>query len=610
MTRNENDVPRRTKAAKPRPATAGNDAATTGDTPKVIARQRIAKLMARVGLCSRRDAEAWIVDGRVTVNGEVLTSPATDVGPDDTILVDGRPMPAAEKTRLFMFHKPRGLVTSDHDPEGRPTVMDYLREHWPEGSRVVTIGRLDINTEGLLLLTNDGGLARELELPRTGWVRRYRVRAKGETDQGVLDGLRDGVSIDGVDYAGVEAKLDRSQGANCWLTVGLREGKNREVKRLLEHIGLEVNRLIRLSFGPFQLLDLPEGRVEEVKTRVLRDQLGENLAAAAGVDFDDPVTPAEPATKPAERREPKGFRGGSEPAGRRPDGGPTKDRSERPPRGRAGGEEPRRRGPDARRQQEAPVRRERPAAGVRKHVSTLRADEAGSSREGPRKRIERSDTKDRRNRTVTVERLVPSRPAAPEPTRSRRGAGRFIPREAEDRGRSPPRGGVSPSAMAKRERVSRSGVVPPEERRRWTPPRPGAKRDASRAEGRPARKRDHEAGDRRDAGHKRPAQSGDRPPSRTEGPKRYGKASPDRGSRGQPTRGKPPGPSKATDARRGNSSASTRKPQNIKPPKATEQRNGAGQPPRSRTTGPKGAPRGRQGQSPKAPRGGPREPRR
>ncbi|MCX8256185.1 MAG: pseudouridine synthase, partial [Beijerinckiaceae bacterium] len=261
------------------------------------ARQRIAKLMARVGLCSRRDAEAWIVDGRVSVNGEVLTSPALDVSPDDTILVDGAPLPQAEKTRLFLFHKPRGLVTSDHDPEGRATVADHLREHWPDGPRVVTIGRLDINTEGLLLLTNDGGLARLLELPKTGWVRRYRVRAKGETDQSVLDGLADGITIDGIDYAGIEAKLDRQQGANVWLTMGLREGKNREVKRVLEAIGLEVNRLIRLSFGPFQLGDLPEGAVEEVRTRVLRDQLGPTLAEAAGARFEEAPAPVE--RKPA-----------------------------------------------------------------------------------------------------------------------------------------------------------------------------------------------------------------------------------------------------------------------------------------------------------------------
>ena len=279
--------------ATPAVAAASAEAA---DTPPE--RQRIAKAMARAGLCSRRDAEAWILEGRVSVNGEVLKSPARDVGADDRVVVDGAPLPTPEKTRLFLFNKPRGLVTSDHDPEGRETIFDHLREHWPEGPRVVTVGRLDINTEGLLLLTNDGGLARMLELPKTGWLRRYRVRANGETDQAQLDALHDGIEIDGIEYAGIEAKLDRSQGANCWLTMGLREGKNREIKRVLEHLGLEVNRLIRLSFGPFQLLDLAEGAVEEVRTRVLKDQLGAALAAEAGVDFGEapaPVAAVEPA---------------------------------------------------------------------------------------------------------------------------------------------------------------------------------------------------------------------------------------------------------------------------------------------------------------------------
>ena len=426
---------------------------TRNETPSDAAppaRQRIAKLMARVGLCSRRDAEAWVVDGRVSVNGELLTSPAFDVGPEDAILVDGVPLPAAEKTRLFLFHKPRGLVTSDHDPEGRATVADYLREHWPDGPRVVTIGRLDINTEGLLLLTNDGGLARLLELPKTGWVRRYRVRAKGETDQGVLDGLRNGVSIEGIDYAGIEAVLDRSQGANLWLTMGLREGKNREVKRLLEHIGLEVNRLIRLSFGPFQLGELPEGAVEEVRTRVLRDQLGTALAAAAGVAFEDAPPPADP--KPA-----RGPRAETAGAGLRA----------RPP---ARGDRPLRRKPEAsRREPEAPPHiRERPVAGTRKHVSALRAAEADKARHGPRRRVERSDVTDRRDRTVQVERLVGARPAALEPTRPRDGT-RPPRRDRPDARSAPPgRRTASPSALAKRARSAKSGAreeLRPEERR-------------------------------------------------------------------------------------------------------------------------------------------------
>ncbi len=247
--------------------------------------ERIAKVMARAGIASRRDSEAMIAEGRVSVNGKVLESPALDVGPADIVLIDGEPLPARERTRLWLYHKPRGLVTTNHDPEGRPTVFDALPEDLP---RVLSIGRLDINTEGLLLLTNDGGLARMLELPQTGWLRRYRVRAFGRITQDRLDGLRDGVTIDGVSYGPVVARFEREQGANTWLTVDLREGKNREVKTVLEHLGLQVNRLIRVSFGPFQLADLAEGEADEVGSRVLKDQLGEALMAQAGVDFDAP----------------------------------------------------------------------------------------------------------------------------------------------------------------------------------------------------------------------------------------------------------------------------------------------------------------------------------
>ncbi len=247
--------------------------------------QRIAKVMARAGVCSRRDAEAWIAEGRVAVNGEVLKSPAFNVSETDDVRVDGKKLAAPERTRLLLFHKPRGLVTTARDPGGRQTVFAVLP---PDLPRLVAIGRLDINTEGLLLLTNDGGLARVLELPSTGWLRRYRVRAHGTIEQAALDRLSEGVTIDGVDYLGVEAKLDREQGANAWLTLGLREGKNREIKKILEHLGLAVNRLIRVSFGPFELGDLPEGQVMEVRTRVLRDQLGVKLAKEANVDFDTP----------------------------------------------------------------------------------------------------------------------------------------------------------------------------------------------------------------------------------------------------------------------------------------------------------------------------------
>jgi 23S rRNA pseudouridine2605 synthase len=221
--------------------------------------ERIAKVIARAGLASRREAEAWIAAGRVAVNGRTITSAALNVSPRDKVAIDGQPLPARERTRLWLYHKPRGLVTTAKDPQGRTTVFDVLP---PELPRVVSVGRLDLNTEGLLLLTNDGGLARVLAHPSTAWLRRYRVRAFGKVDVAKLQALKDGIEIDGFQYGPIEAVLDRQQGDNAWLTLGLREGKNREVRRVLEHLGLSVNRLIRLSFGPFQLGDLGEGAAE------------------------------------------------------------------------------------------------------------------------------------------------------------------------------------------------------------------------------------------------------------------------------------------------------------------------------------------------------------
>lgn len=252
---------------------------------------RIAKAMARAGLCSRRDAERWIAEGRVAVNGEVLQSPARDVGPRDRIVVDGQPLPGIETARLWRFHKEKGCVTTHRDPEGRPTVFEKLPKDLP---RVISIGRLDYNTEGLLLLTNDGELARHLELPATGWMRRYRVRAFGTVTQAQLDALKDGIEVEGVRYGPIEATLDQVQGSNVWLTIGLREGKNREVRNILSSLALTVNRLIRISFGPFQLFDLEPGLVESVKRRVLADQLGPELAEKFGLRVDDAVEDAAP----------------------------------------------------------------------------------------------------------------------------------------------------------------------------------------------------------------------------------------------------------------------------------------------------------------------------
>jgi 23S rRNA pseudouridine2605 synthase len=270
------DFDKRASRAEPRPKKSG---------------ERIAKVLARAGLASRRDAEEMVTQGRVTVNGRVINSPALDITANDVVAVDGKNLPPRERTRLFMYHKPRGLMTTHADPEGRPTVFDNLPEGLP---RLISIGRLDFNTEGLLLLTNDGGLARALELPDTGWLRRYRVRAHGEVTQPQLDQLKAGVEVDGVKYGPIDATLERDQGANVWLVFAIREGKNREVRNVMAHLGLEVNRLIRISYGPFQLAELEEGQVEEVKTRVLREQLGEKIAALAGADFNRPM-PGDPA---------------------------------------------------------------------------------------------------------------------------------------------------------------------------------------------------------------------------------------------------------------------------------------------------------------------------
>lgn len=233
--------------------------------------ERIAKFLARAGVCSRRDGERLIAEGRVKLNGRVLDTPAVKVTPQDKVQVDGRIVGAPEETRLWRYHKPSGLVTTHRDPAGRPTVFEHLPKDLP---RVVSIGRLDLTSEGLLLLTNDGELARRLELPSNGWVRRYRARAYGRVEQSELDRLKDGITIDGVRYGAIEATLERGGAANAWINVSISEGKNREVRRVLEALGLKVNRLIRVSYGPFQLGALEPGAVEEVPRRVLRDQLG------------------------------------------------------------------------------------------------------------------------------------------------------------------------------------------------------------------------------------------------------------------------------------------------------------------------------------------------
>ncbi|QGM99589.1 pseudouridine synthase [Methylocystis parvus] len=420
------DAPKKARPAKSKPAP------TPVEKTSAFEGERIAKAMARAGVCSRRDAEQWIAEGRVDVNGETLTSPAVNVTEADKITIDGEPMQARERTRLFLFHKPAGLVTTASDPEGRRTVFAFLDERHPDLPRLVSVGRLDINTEGLLLLTNDGGLARTLELPATGWTRRYRVRVHGETDQARLDELKKGVTVDDVTYAPIEARLERVQGANAWIAMSLTEGKNREVKRVTEHLGLDVTRLIRVSYGPFQLGDLAEGSVEEVKLKILREQLGKSLAELAGVDFSSPLREA----TPAEEQE----------------------------------------------------QRQRVERRSRKHVSVLRKERDEQSEKGPRARVMRGATADRKGRAVLVERVtLTARKSAVEEETPSRNAKRFEamragrrPRRDEADAERPTRGGG---------RGGRNAGFAPDDRRRGENRRPRFEGERSERPTRPPRER-------------------------------------------------------------------------------------------------------------------------
>jgi len=355
--------------------------------------ERIARAIARAGLASRREAEEWIAAGRVAVNGEVIHSPALNITARDRITVDGEALPQRERTRLFLYHKPRGLITTHSDPQGRPTIFARLPKHLP---RLISIGRLDFNTEGLLLLTNDGALARVLELPATGWLRRYRVRAHGAVTQPQLDALRKGITVSGIHYGAIDATLDRVQGSNLWLTFAIREGKNREVRNVLGHLGLTVTRLIRVSFGPFQLGELAEGAIEEVRTRTLRDQLGDRLVALSGADFSGVRI-----DKPRERKEPP----------------ESKERKAVHHAWRAPAEETAK-----------PLRRQF-------HGSRRRHDDA---RERAAE-VRTGTLTDRKGRSVAIERFgqKPSPPPQPEEAPPKRGRGGRHPRRWRDRATGP-----------------------------------------------------------------------------------------------------------------------------------------------------------------------------
>ncbi|MBE7218252.1 MAG: rRNA pseudouridine synthase, partial [Caulobacteraceae bacterium] len=301
MARHPSDA---TGAEPPRQAPR---AETGAETP---GGERVAKALARAGVASRREVERMIAEGRVALNGAVLDTPAVKVGPGDVLSVDGAPVAGAEATRVWRYHKPAGLMTTHSDPQGRPTVFERLPAHLP---RVISVGRLDLATEGLLLLTNDGALSRALELPSTGWVRQYRARAFGRVTQAQLDALREGVEVEGVRYGPIEARIDKATGAgarsagaapaNLWISVKVAEGKNREVRRVLESLGLKVNRLVRLAYGPFALGTLGVGQVEEVGPRVIREQLA-GLVAEGAMPAGERPAPAPAAAGPPPRTAP------------------------------------------------------------------------------------------------------------------------------------------------------------------------------------------------------------------------------------------------------------------------------------------------------------------
>lgn len=411
------------------------------ETPARASGERIAKMMARAGVASRREAERMIVEGRVTVNGTRITSPALDILPSDKVRIDGTPMDAPQETRLWMYYKPVGLVTSEADEKGRQTVFDALPRDLP---RVMSVGRLDLNSEGLLLLTNDGELKRRLELPSTGWLRRYRVRVNGNPSDLTFAPLRRGAVIDGEEFAPMEVKLDSQKGANAWLTVGIREGKNREIRRAMAHVGLIVNRLIRIGYGPFKLIGMEANEVREVKRRILRDQLGGLLTgedeADEGARRPARGGPDKPRGPRRDDRDGGGF--DRKPRGPRGEGEERREWTPRPPRseGDAGFDRkprgPRREGEERREWTPRPPRSEGGSGFDRKPRAPR--PEGGADRKPYGARRDDEGTAARKPRWSRDDRSAP-RPARDEGDTSAR---RSYPRRDRDEGDTrPPRSG-------------------------------------------------------------------------------------------------------------------------------------------------------------------------
>jgi 23S rRNA pseudouridine2605 synthase len=459
--------------------------------------ERIAKVMARAGAASRRDAERLIVEGRVAVNGVTVTSPALDILPTDRVTLDGKPIDAPQVARLWLYYKPLGLVTTEHDEKGRQTVFESLPDGMP---RVMSVGRLDLNSEGLLLLTNDGALKRRLELPSTGWLRKYRVRVNGRPNEATFDPLRRGIEIEGEAFQPMEVRLDRQQGANAWLTVGLREGKNREIRRAMTEVGLTVNRLIRVSYGPFRLNEMKPGEVIEVKQKVLKEQLGDGTHPAG--------------TEDRRPRKPRPVRDGDRPER------PQRDAAGRPPRGRAeGGQDP---------AAERKDRKPRHAAGLNRPD---RSGEGKARRPNP-DRDERAPRAEGDERKPYAKRDGDSRPPRAE-------GGERKPYAKREGDKRPPRTeGVERKPYAKRDGDSRPPRAAGDERKPYAK-RAGDNRP-SRAEGaerKPYAKRDAGQAERRPQGQGRPSYAGkpDRDRSGPAGKPRSDRpTAPDRPNSGKP----------------------------------------------------------------------------